>query len=402
VWHAIVWIKQLLLSNFRNFEYFSAEFSPEATLICGENGSGKTSLMEAIALFGFGRSFRGTKIKGLTKIGEKQPFQSVLTVCERTSWRIPATPEEPDNTDSLAYFEQTEFRVADQGYPHRLRFETDDGVVCASSVVAKVPLQLLYASSFNILEAGSTYRRQLLDWGCFFIKQHFSGAWRHYAGILKQRNALLRTMGGNLGASTLWEAWDKAFLEAAEAVEAIRRVYWSLFEPIFMQTIIEFLPTFAWRITYFPGYSVDSGLAHALAERFKRDVLMGYTSVGPHRADIEIYVGDTPARHVLSRGQTKLLICALLVARARLLFKETGRSCVLLVDDVDAELDEGALNRLFEGFSGLAVQWIATTTQPEGPLAKKVSENRILLPRVVAGGEGCGMRLGAGLCYDSA
>lgn len=98
--------------------------------------------------------------------------------------------------------------------------------------------------------------------------------------------------------------------------------------------------------------------------------------------------GGQPAKQVLSRGQVKLLICAVLTARARVLFQQTGRSCVFLIDDVEAELDAGALDRLFEGLQGLRVQWVATSLRPEGSWANKRVGNRIVLPpnKAVYGG----------------
>jgi DNA replication and repair protein RecF len=363
-----VWIKQLSVHNFRNFSHFSVDLSSEVTLIYGENGSGKTSLMEAIGLFGLGRSFRGSKIKGLTKIGEKKPFQVKLTVAweneaiERSLW------------------------VEDLPSPHQLRFQMDGDLTPVMEMISRVPIQILYANSFHLLEGGLLSRRQLLDWGCFFLKSDFSRLWQSYTRVLKQRNALLRAAGTGIAAgyqhAGLWGAWDQAFLSAAEAVETSRQAYWALFSSTLLEILPQFLPGFSWKLAYTPGWPLEKGdLASALKARFQRDCMMGYTSVGPHRADIEILVGGLPARQVLSRGQTKLLICAMLTARAQVLYQQTGRSCVLLVDDVDAELDTGALERLFEALQALKTQWVATSVRPGGHWANKGVENLVFLPK---------------------
>jgi DNA replication and repair protein RecF len=372
-----VWIKRLFLSNFRNFSHFSLDFSSEVTLIYGENGSGKSSILEALALFGLGRSFRGSKIKGLTKIGEKKHFQVGLSLDE------PCFGDTNNLNPPNLNVQSQCLSVEDEGYPHRLRFRVNEIVTSAAEVINKVPLQLLSANSFQILEAGSTHRRQLLDWGCFFQTPIFVRAWRRYSGILKQRNALLRgQFGGAKQHQGVWEAWDRAFLEAAQAVEALRRAYWSVFEPMVIDCISQFLPGLSWRLAYLPGWPVEEGLDGALRGRFVRDCALGHTSVGPHRADLDIFIGEQPAKQVLSRGQTKLLICALLMARARVLFEQKGRSCVFLIDDADAELDSGALDRLFEGLQGLGVQWVATSVRPEGPWASRGAGSCVLLPQV--------------------
>lgn len=286
-----MWIKRIALNNFRNFTHFSADLSSQVTLICGENGSGKTSLLEAIALFGLGRSFRGSKIKGLTKIGEKQHFQVALTTNERHI--------EQSNNLSVTDLglESRCFRVEDEGYSHRLRFQSDDLVISAADMVSKVPLQLLCANSFQILEAGSVHRRQLLDWGCFFLNPVFAKTWRRYTSILKQRNALLRASSPTTSQHRgLWEAWDRAFLEAAQAVEVLRQAYWAIFEPLFSETISQFLPGLPWQLVYVPGWPGEEGLGSALQGRFGRDCVLGYTSVGPHRADVDIYVGGATSK----------------------------------------------------------------------------------------------------------
>ena len=368
-----MWIQQLSLIRFRLFQQFSAQFSPGINFIYGKNGSGKSSLLEAIALFGLGRSFRKTPIKGLTKVDEKQPFQASLTIQEQINEPLPICEQ---------------LWVTDEGSPHQLRFRCEDGGLRSAEMVRKVPLQLLSSSSFQVLEAGPEYRRQWLDWGCFFFSPQYARVWQHFLGILKHRNALLRTVGTKGTSASdqkLCAAWDQAFLKAAEAVDAIRQRYWQYFEPAFRSALQTFLPQFTWELRYALGWPVAEGASSAeslevsLKRQFWRECSLGYTSLGPHRADLTILANERPAKQWLSRGQTKLLICAVLMARAQILYQTTGRSCVLLVDDIDAELDNQALEKLFEGLQGLKIQWIATSLHHTTAWPDKMNQQSIYI-----------------------
>ena len=95
----------------------------------------------------------------------------------------------------------------------------------------------------------------------------------------------------------------------------------------------------ACKIQYNQGWDPEISLQQALVESINSDIMLGYTSRGPHRSDLAISVDSIPAKHLLSRGQIKLMTCAMLLARAKLLQQQHGMDCILLIDDLPAELD---------------------------------------------------------------
>lgn len=336
-------LERLRLVNFRNFDSITQLFSSGVNVFYGENGSGKTSLLEALCLFSLGRSFRGGTVKHLVATGHPF-FQAQLSLA----------PGAPLSTTEL---------VAVGDHQNQLKFSVDGNIARVSEVVNHLPMQLLCANSFQMLESGAAHRRHLLDWGCFFFERAFIRTWQRFCHVLKQRNRWLKSMGpGHLHQRAL-AVWDREFLGCGTLVDEARRRYYALFIPALEEALLRFLPQFRFDCAYVPGWG-EMGLEGALKTRFERDRMLGYTSVGPHRGDIDILVGGVPAKQVLSRGQIKLFVCATLVARAEVLVRHSQRACLILVDDVAAELDRHSLARLLDDLLALGSQVVLTSIEP--------------------------------------
>jgi len=116
---------------------------------------------------------------------------------------------------------------------------------------------------------------------------------------------------------------------------------------------------------YFRGWNQDLGLYEQLQDDLLRDRKYGHTSSGPHRADIRFRLGAADAAEVLSRGQLKLLICALKIAQGRLLEQETGKRCIYLIDDLPAELDAHNRARVCALLAERKAQVFLTSIDPE-------------------------------------
>jgi len=108
---------------------------------------------------------------------------------------------------------------------------------------------------------------------------------------------------------------------------------------------------------------VEQNLATLLAENWNRDQERGYTQLGPHRADLRVKHGAVPADELLSRGQKKLVVCALKLSQVALL-REAGRDCVLLVDDLASELDAVSRQRLIAYLAASGAQVFITCIEP--------------------------------------
>ena len=174
-------LAELRIENLRCVESAALEFSPELNLIAGENGAGKTSILEAIFLLGRGRSFRTRSSERLIRYG-----QPSLTVFGRTD-------------DSPARHAGIEI-AADGGTRARINGENATSLLELSGVV---PVQAIDPEIHKLVDQGPERRRRWLDWLVFHVEPTFAAHWSRYNRALKQRNAALRS-----GASAV-DVWDK-------------------------------------------------------------------------------------------------------------------------------------------------------------------------------------------------
>jgi DNA replication and repair protein RecF len=154
---------------------------------------------------------------------------------------------------------------------------------------------------------------------------------------LQNRNSLLRQDAKTVEI----EPWTQELVKSAELMDQQRRQYIEKLKVVLepqLAALGAWDPALRLEVEYFRGWS-DMGLYEQIQEDLPRDRKYGHTSSGPHRADIRFRLGAADAVELLSRGQLKLLICALKIAQGRLLEQETGKRCIYLIDDLPAELD---------------------------------------------------------------
>jgi DNA replication and repair protein RecF len=331
-------LAELRIDNLRCIESASLELSPELNLLAGENGAGKTSVLEAIFLLGRGRSFRTRYSERLIRHG-----QPPLTIYGRTD-DVPAR--------------QAGLEVAADGGT-RARINGED-VASLIELSGFVPVQAIDPEIHKLVEQGPERRRRWLDWLVFHVEPSFAGHWSRYNRALKQRNAALRTGG-------VADAWDGELIVHGMAITHARRRAFDRLLPRLAQTFRRFgdLDVTAGLMT---GWAADTELADALKLHRERDRQRGMTTTGPHRADVTLRRGQRVARETLSRGQQKLTAVAMIVSQLQLLQEEQGMRAVLLLDDPAAELDEKNLRRLFDELASLQCQMIATSLTPETAL----------------------------------
>lgn len=321
--------------NFRNLSEVQLDFSQEINIFHGENGSGKTSLLEAIYHLGMGRSFR-TRFSdrviqdGAEKFSVYGDIAGIPTGIER----------------SLA---------------NKLIVRLNKRKITSiSQLVDQFPIQLINPHIHQLIDGSPKIRRQFVDWGVFHVEQKdvFLPFWKRYQRIVKQRNAALRTR--SLAKSQI-TAWDLEFYEVAEHVCQLRASYISQFKPIFIQLIQEFLEIEEIEMEFYPGWNVKKPFNEVLQESLESDIKQGYTQYGPQRADLSIHINHFPAQDLLSRGQQKLLACAMRLAQAILLEKLIKKKIIFLIDDLPSELDEKKQEIFCEILSRLNAQIFVTS-----------------------------------------
>ncbi|MCQ3829949.1 DNA replication/repair protein RecF [Microbulbifer elongatus] len=306
-------LNRLVLNNFRNIGHGELDLAGRVSLFCGANGSGKTSLLEAVHMLASGRSFRSRQSQSVIRY--EQPSLAVFG-------RL-------DSGITLG----VEKRRDGQG---RIRIN-QSAAESSSQLAACLPLQVINSESFSALDGGPSVRRQLLDWSVFHVEHSFSMHWKVYQSALKQRNAVLRR--GKIDSNFL-APWEHQLLQSGEVVDALRRRVFDLLQSEFARRLQD-LPSEVFadlKVSYRSGWKRELSLADALEGAREGDLEQGFTRVGPHRADLRFSIHGQPAHAVLSRGQQKMAVCALRTAMASVM--DSGEKPVFLVDDLPSELDQ--------------------------------------------------------------
>lgn len=315
-------ISSLRITDFRNLT--SVEISPcqqGINVICGDNGSGKTSLLEVIYYLSLGKSFRSSTAGRL--INHQADKFSVFSQLVNTQQIIPVGIE----------------RSA-RGAP-KMRISGEDANSIAE-LATLLPVRMIDVHSHDFFEAGPQCRRQYLDWGLFYLFDAFLPTWRQYERVLKQRNAVLR----DKRPKKELDVWTEELVKHGLALDAMRKECVALLTPLIFKAINELLPISNVEINYLPGWDESVGFATILSESYLDEYRAGYTQHGPHRADLEVNIDGVSVKHFLSRGQQKLLICAMIIAQGMALTQYVNKSLIYLVDDLPAELDLAGRHKL--------------------------------------------------------
>lgn len=323
----------LRVENLRILRSAELQLASGLNLISGPNGSGKTSLLEAIFLLGRGRSFRTRHTERLVS----------------------------HDAPGLLVFGET--RLPN----HRLGLEYTPAAGTVTRIDGRSPESLgeLPAAFFvevidpeihRLVSGAPTDRRRWLDWGVFHVEPSFLDHWLRYSRALKQRNAALRT-----GLDP--HAWTAELVQHGERIAGHRQAWLESLQPLWEATVQQ-LTGLKVQLAGQRGWAQQhASLADAVEEAADRDRQRGTTTVGPHRADIVLRVEGGMARELLSRGQQKLVAGAMVIALLRRL-RELGEDApTLLLDDPAAELDSDHLGNFVSLVRSLEGQLIVTTLQ---------------------------------------
>ena len=309
-------LEKLVINQFRNISSANLTFNSKINLIVGANGSGKTSLLEAICFLGLGRSFR-THLSNRVISYEQKHF-TLYGEVNNQNINIPIGLQKSKNGESI------------------LKINGSQGKKLAN-LTQYLPLQLITPESYTLLSGSPKNRRAFLDWGVFYHDQLFYHNWARIKRLLKQRNAALK----QCKTYNELQVWDNELCLLSDEISAQRQAYFELLIPLINSTIADFLPDFSISSQFFCGWDKNNkSLQDYLTDNFNRDKQLGYTTAGPQKADIRFKINGLPIADVLSRGQLKLFVYALRLAQGLFLNSFNDKQCVFLIDDFSSELDQ--------------------------------------------------------------
>ena len=330
-------ITQLDFTSFRNIRHATLSPHPALNLITGNNGSGKSSILEAVQCLATGHSFRTRKPRELINHSD-QSYQLTCTFVDKMT--------DAEHRAGL-------MRSRDGAVNLRLDFED---VKTQSTITRLLPVKAMTPDSLGLVLDGPDSRRQFLDWGLFHVEHDFLGHWRTFRRSLSQRNQVIRDMGSDKEIDT----WNTSLLPAAQAIDAARKSYLVKLETAMQLRLQKMSIEFHVELAYRRGWSESHSLEELLSKNLQHHRKMKTTTEGPHRADLLVYTNDILAKQVLSRGQLKVLTYVMHLAQLDVLLDERTQTAIVLCDDVNSELDEFHTNALLSQLSELESQVFVT------------------------------------------
>ncbi len=344
-------IVRVALNRVRRFDSVELAPRPGINLITGANGAGKTSVLEALHLMAYGRSFRGRVRDGLVQKGAENLDVFV-------EWQERTGAEQGVSTRRAG--------LRHSGQVWKGRLDGED-VLQLGNLCAALAVVTFEPGSHALVSGGSEPRRRFIDWGLFHVEPDFLPLWRRYTRALKQRNALLK-MGAP---GKQLDAWDWELAEAGTPLTSRRQHYLERLQDRAVAIAADLAPSLQLSsLELQPGWRRhEMSLGDALLLARERDRSAGYTSVGPHRADWSVGFTQIPGRDALSRGQAKLTALACLLGQADDYSTQRGEWPVIALDDLGSELDRNHQQRVLEYLAGTPAQIFITATETPAALA---------------------------------
>lgn len=315
-------LTKLEVTQVRNLQNLKILPHSQTNFIIGRNGSGKTSILEAISILSSGRSFRATDSR---KVITHDMEQLVVF-------------GESESDLGQNFFRLGISRFRDGSTLARINGETQTKI---SALALTLPVLSIDTSSMDLIDGGPSLRRSMLDWGMFHVEHSYLQYWQKYRQALKQKNALLKSSGTVRSSDVRF--WNKVLSEHGDQIDVLRRAYIEQLDTRFKSICCDYFNiSDCVELRYRPGWSQvnQQSLADILEDHVESEIERRSCLYGPHRADIQIVWDSGLAKDICSRGQKKLVLYGVRLAQVAVMKEANCASPILLLDDLPAELDK--------------------------------------------------------------
>jgi len=326
-------IEGLRLENFRVFEQAEFSFGP-VTVIVGNNGVGKTSILEAISMLSLTTSWKTEKDSEVVR------------------WEAPFTRVTSGDRELVV-----------QVHPYMKRMKIDGISKRATEVIGSFPTILFEPDDLSLLYAAPSQRRQYIDRTISQTSQAYTRAVLQMQQVLKQRNRLLKNIQEGMAGESELPFWDQQLAELQEVIQEERAAFLTFLQEKVPAVFDGMVPGgLDSQIHYLKSpHAAEQEFRHHLEKNRYKEIAAGVSLYGPHREDFSVTWAGHPVEQGMSRGQSRALMVAFKMAELDYIAERSEKRPVLLLDDIFSELDLERRHRLFSVLSGYQV--IMTTTE---------------------------------------
>jgi len=347
-------IKSLELSNFRNYDHLNISFSPDVSILYGDNAQGKTNILEALFVASTTKSQKGSKDKEMIRFNESEAH--IRMFIENKDVKRKIDMHLKDNRTKGVAIDGIPIKKASElyGIMNIISFSPDD---------------------LSIIKEGPAERRRFCDMELCQLDKFYLHNYTGYNKVLEQRNNLLKQISLNSELKDTLNIWDEQLIGFGSYIIEKRKFFIEEINKI--ASDIHYNLTEGkekLKISYSPSVDKEDFRNVLLSSR-EKDINLKMTNIGPHRDDMIFSVNGEDAKKYGSQGQQRTVALTLKLSEIELVKERTGNNPVLLLDDVLSELDRNRQKKLLENISG--VQTIITCTGLEEFVKQRIKYDKV-------------------------
>jgi len=364
-----VFFKSLKLHQFRNFDHLEIKFSERINVLLGENGQGKTNLLEAVYVLTHGESFRFSENETLIKLGTSE--SALLAEIDQNGF---------------------DYKLLTQILKSKKKFTLNGKTVTAAEIRKKIGVVLFSPESLSSIKEGADYRRELIDELLITFENRNYELILQYRKALKTRNRILKNfvegLEGQEMTFNLLESLNPSFLKLATTLTHTRMIALRSLLKDFTEAMhyisrdssvdisVEYLISGQNALNYTLP-EVHNAMLNRLQELQSAELSAGSTLVGPHKHDLIFLYGQKDSRIFCSQGQQRAIILSFKIAQIVYHRKVHGVYPILLLDDVLSELDKSKREALISFLHEIKTQTFITTTDFSLPESFNLKDIRV-------------------------